>query len=90
MKDLKIPVEKLPQVVQVGDLVAQVTSEFKKLIGVDSSQTLEYIASTYDAICAFYGSGVSENGDTCDVSGTVTSLRTLVKGKVDISSTAKT
>ncbi|MDB3989819.1 FGGY-family carbohydrate kinase [Pseudomonadales bacterium] len=88
LKDLKIPLEKLPKVVQVGELVCQVTNEFKKLIRIDSSQSLEYIASTYDAICAFYGSGVAENGDTCDVSGTVTSLRTLVKGKVDISSTA--
>ena len=88
LKELKIPLEKLPQVVQVGDRISQVTNEFKKLIHIDNSQSLEYVVSTYDAICAFYGSGVAENGDTCDVSGTVTSLRTLVKGKVDISSTA--
>ena len=88
LKALEIPVEKLPKVVKVGDILSPVTSEFKKLIHIEESQSLEYIVSTYDAICAFYGSGASQSGDTCDVSGTVTSLRTLAKGKIDISSTA--
>ncbi len=88
LKELGIPLEKLPKVVKVGRLLSQVTAEFKKLIHIKESQSLEYIVSTYDAICAFYGSGASEAGDTCDVSGTVTSLRTLSKGKVEISSTA--
>lgn len=88
LNDLEIPVGKLPKVVQVGDVLSQVTSEFKKSINIDESQSIQYIVTTYDAICAFYGSGASKNGDTCDVSGTVTSLRTLAKGKVDISSTA--
>ena len=35
------------------------------------------VLSTYDAICAVYGSGVAELGDACDVSGTVTSFRAV-------------
>ena len=88
LEDLGIPVEKLPEVVQVGDVLSQVSNDFKHLINVKNTQSIDYVVSTYDALCAFYGSGVAESGDTCDVSGTVTSLRTLAKGKVDISSTA--
>jgi xylulokinase len=35
------------------------------------------VLSTYDAICAVYGAGVSNVGDACDVSGTVTSFRAV-------------
>ncbi|MEZ9592952.1 FGGY-family carbohydrate kinase [Vibrio breoganii] len=88
LKDLEIPLQKLPKVVDVGTKVAQVTAEFKRLISLDANQSLEYIVTTYDAICAFYGSGASEEGDSCDVSGTVTSLRTLTKGKKELETTA--
>lgn len=37
------------------------------------------VLSTYDAICAVYGSGVAEVGDACDVSGTVTSFRAVTE-----------
>src|SRR6185295_14822662 len=35
------------------------------------------VLSTYDAICAVYGAGVSASGEACDVSGTVTSFRVV-------------
>ena len=35
------------------------------------------VLSTYDAICAVYGAGVSISGEACDVSGTVTSFRVV-------------
>jgi xylulokinase len=35
------------------------------------------VLSTYDAICAVYGAGVSVSGEACDVSGTVTSFRAV-------------
>ena len=35
------------------------------------------VLSTYDAICAVYGSGVAGIGEACDVSGTVTSFRVV-------------
>jgi len=81
LRDIGIESSKLPKVVEIGSNVGGVSKEFKKLIGMNESQKFDYVVSTYDAICAFYGSGASENGDTCDVSGTVTSLRTLVKGE---------
>ncbi|MDA9297884.1 FGGY-family carbohydrate kinase [Pseudomonadales bacterium] len=88
LKALEIPIEKLPKVVRVGTILSQITTELKKTLNIAESQSIEYIVSTYDAICAFYGSGASQSGDTCDVSGTVTSLRTFAKGKVDIPSVA--
>lgn len=81
LNDIGIDISRLPSVVNIGTNVGSVSKEFKLLIGMDENQKLEYIVSTYDAICAFYGSGAYDNGDTCDVSGTVTSLRTLVKGE---------
>jgi len=41
------------------------------------------IVSTYDAICAFFGSGVSDLGEACDVSGTVSSLRVLTPKNIN-------
>ena len=35
------------------------------------------VLSSYDAICAIYGAGVTRPGDACDVSGTVTSFRVV-------------
>jgi xylulokinase len=37
-----------------------------------------FIQSTYDAICAVIGSGNGQEGNACDVSGTVTSVRMLI------------
>ena len=37
----------------------------------------KYILTTYDAICAVIGSNDTEKNSACDVSGTVTSLRSL-------------
>jgi sugar (pentulose or hexulose) kinase len=38
---------------------------------------VKVVLSTYDAICAVYGSGVADIGEACDVSGTVTSFRAV-------------
>lgn len=45
------------------------------------------VLTTYDSICAFFGSGPSEEGDACDMSGTVTSLRTLTKKSLSFNET---
>jgi xylulokinase len=42
---------------------------------LDLSDKTKVILSSYDAICAFFGSGAFEDGEACDVSGTVTSFR---------------
>jgi xylulokinase len=88
LSNLGIPAEKLPEVVSVGSKLAQIRCKFKSLINIPDEQSVEFIISSYDAICAFYGSGASKEGDCCDVSGTVSSLRMLSKGKVNIKSTA--
>lgn len=87
LEELEIPVRKMPEVVDVGTIVSQVTTEFKSIANFNESQSIEYVVSTYDAICAFYGSGACEEGDTSDVSGTVTSLRTLSKGRKKLKTT---
>ena len=48
------------------------------------SKDCRYILTTYDAICAVIGSLSGDSGDICDVSGTVTSVRTLVAPNIEI------
>jgi len=46
----------------------------------------KYVLTTYDAICAVIGSLSGDDGNVCDVSGTVTSVRTLVNQNTVIKS----
>ena len=84
LNDLGIKVDSFPKVVDIGHLANQIKPEIKKELEIPVEQSVEYIVTTYDAICAFYGSGAAKEGDSCDVSGTVTSLRTLVNGEKEI------
>lgn len=70
----------LPEVSSPGTRLGVLRSPIKALFGF--KQDVEVYLSTYDAICAFIGSGPKKNGDACDVSGTVTSLRTFANHKV--------
>jgi len=79
--DLDLDIKKLPGVVEIGETVGEVTSKAKAALGIKCDNKTKYVITTYDAICAFYGSGPSKEGDACDVSGTVTSLRTLARGQ---------
>ncbi|MBT8233855.1 MAG: hypothetical protein KJN84_14580, partial [Bacteroidia bacterium] len=88
LNSLGIEEERLPKVVDIGSNVGSVTDEFKREININNSQRMDYIVTTYDAICAFYGSGGMNEGEACDVSGTVTSLRTLVRGKKELKTNA--
>lgn len=71
----------LPRVVTPGTDLGECLDSFKDLIGVKASQSVRCVVTTYDAICAFFGSGLHKDGDASDVSGTVTSLRVLSKTK---------
>lgn len=71
----------LPRVVSPGTDLGECTDGFKNLIGIKASQSIKCVVSTYDAICAFFGSGLHKDGDASDVSGTVTSLRVLSNTK---------
>jgi sugar (pentulose or hexulose) kinase len=61
----------------------------KKLIDkYHFNKDCRYILTTYDAICAVIGSLTGGSGDVCDVSGTVTSVRTLVPSNIEIKNKA--
>jgi xylulokinase len=57
------------------DLGLPVRSELRERFGLPAA--CRVVLSTYDAICAVYGAGVSVSGEACDVSGTVTSFRAV-------------
>ena len=75
LERLGIPIRKLPPVAEIGSRAGQIRSELAEELGVDS-EAMVYLSS-YDAICSFLGSGVSEDGEASDVSGTVTVFRAL-------------
>lgn len=56
---------------QVYSLSTNITSNYS------FPSDCKFILTTYDAICAVIGSGTGEDGNACDVSGTVTSVRLL-------------
>jgi xylulokinase len=65
----------LPEVHDVGYSLGLVSAEACKHLGI--AEGASAILSTYDAIASFFGSGVQEEGDACDISGTVTTFRAL-------------
>ena len=69
--------ENLPEIRNVGD-VFDLDKKFKNIF----LKECRYIMTTYDAICAVIGSSFGEEGNYCDVSGTVTSVRTLSRASV--------
>lgn len=75
-----IDIKSLPEVVNVGTNVGKIRNHIKKEFGL---KDVEVIVTTYDAIGAIFGSGVTGEEDACDVSGTITSVRALTKHKVN-------
>lgn len=80
LKVLEIPTEKLPKVAKPGDYIGKLSSLLCENLGIN--HTVGVFISTYDAICAFVGSGPQNIGEACDVSGTVSSLRVFSKKEV--------
>lgn len=79
MRYLELPLEKLPPVQPQLSTAGYLTEQVKRLAGFGAgSGNIPVILTTYDAICAVFGSGVAGPGLACDVSGTVTSLRAAV------------
>lgn len=66
---------RLPAVAAIGDVAGSVSGGAASELRVRPGTPVR--VATYDAICAFWGSGVAEPGDVADVSGTVTSVRVL-------------
>lgn len=79
LKELGIPAQKLPEATETGTLMGTVKREIADATGIRGQAKV--VLSTYDAICSFIGSGVIEEGEASDVSGTVTVLRTLTRKK---------
>jgi xylulokinase len=72
---LDIDPASLPPVAARGDAVMPLLPRFRDRFGLRDDVAV--VLSTYDAICAVYGSGVAAVGEACDVSGTVTSFRAV-------------
>lgn len=65
----------LPKVMDLGTEVGCLTTKAADELGLEKS--IKIIMTTYDAICNFFGSGVAEEGEASDASGTVTAFRAL-------------
>ena len=72
---LDVDITTLPPVVRGGSAVLSLRPELRERFGLHPD--IRVVLSTYDAICAVYGSGVAAVGEACDVSGTVTSFRAV-------------
>lgn len=79
LRKLGVDIEKLPKVVDIGENIGNICKTAAETLGLTTDA--EVVASSYDAICSFIGSGVSEEGESSDVSGTVTVFRTLTRKK---------
>lgn len=73
LREADISTELLPEVVNPGTGVEKISKRAAEETGL--TEKTEVVVSTYDAICSFVGSGVLEEGDASDVSGTVTVFR---------------
>lgn len=69
--------KQLPTVVKPGTIAGTLVPSLQKQFGLP--QNVKVIVSTYDAICAFLGSGALAEGETCNVCGTVSSVRTYTE-----------
>lgn len=77
LRELDIPEYKLPKVVETGTIAGILYKEISEILGIHPGTKV--VITSYDAICSFVGSGVSQEGEASDVSGTVTVLRMLSK-----------
>lgn len=75
LEGLEISINKLPEVKKTGEIVGTIITELADSIGIGSNAKV--VVTSYDAICSFIGSGVSNEGEASDVSGTVTVFRML-------------
>jgi len=82
LDELSININLLPEVVSPGSLAGELIDSVASELGIPKqNKPVKVIISSYDAICSFFGSGCINDGDACDVSGTVTAFRVLSKQK---------
>lgn len=75
LEKVGIGLDLLPEVANPGDCIGKVSQKAAQETGLTTKTAV--IISTYDAICSFVGSGVLEEGEAGDVSGTVTVFRAV-------------
>ena len=75
LQELGIDISTLPEVVSPGTEIGDINEKVSKMLNLNKG--VKVVVTTYDAICSFFGSGPSEEGDATDVSGTVTTFRVL-------------
>lgn len=79
LNEIGISPDLLPEVQNPGICVGNVSKQAAEETGLTTAT--QVILSSYDAICSFVGSGVLENGEASDVSGTVTVFRAASREK---------
>lgn len=84
LKRMGIDINCLPDVKNTGEYIGDILSDIADELGINKDTKV--VISSYDAICSFIGSGVSEEGESSDVSGTVTVFRTLTRKETSHSS----
>lgn len=82
LKEVGIMETMLPEVVTLGEYIGNITKT--ALEQTRLSDSTKIIVSTYDAICSFIGSGAFKEGESSDVSGTVTVFRVASSKKLEI------
>jgi sugar (pentulose or hexulose) kinase len=75
LRELGVDVERLPPVASGRQAALPLRRDLRDRYGFPASTRV--VLSTYDAMCAVYGSGVARLREACDVSGTVTSFRVV-------------
>ncbi|MCM1232454.1 MAG: FGGY family carbohydrate kinase [Ruminococcus flavefaciens] len=73
LQEIGISENMLPEVTAPGAYVGSLAKAAAEATGLTTETKV--IASAYDAICSFVGSGAAEEGEASDVSGTVTVFR---------------
>lgn len=87
LKGLEINEETLPGVRKIG-FKCSISDKIKKKY--DFSPNINYVLTTYDAICAVLGSSDGKKETATDVSGTVTSIRIISEHNKQSENNSKT
>lgn len=81
LEQIGLDIEKLPEVLSPGSSIGYISGMASKETGLSKKTMI--VISSYDAISSFIGSGISEEGEACDISGTVTVFRTVASKKTE-------
>ena len=84
LEDYILDHELFPEVNHPGKILGELSKEVLKRTGL--SKKTKVVLTTYDALCAFWGAGVTNEGDSCNVVGTVSSYRAVSDKKIKFDS----